>query len=895
MDLKPTYQELEIQIEKLKENKENSQINSYARNGNKYRSLIDNMSEGFAHCQMIYENNKAVDFIYLEVNNAFEKLTGLKNVVGKRISEVIVDHRLENPKLFELYSRVTQTGIPEKIETYIEALELWFYISVYSSSNNQFLVVFNNITARKRGEEILRISENQFHGLFTQSHVGTAIVGLDRCIVKCNDSFCQFLGYSEEEILGKTVSYFTHSEDIEIGILEVQRMVEGEIEFAKVQKRYLRKDGLVVWGELTISLVRDNNDKPLYFLPIIQDITDRYKIEKALKESEARFKQLIKNSFDMIILIDSNGIQHFISESCEKILGYKPEELIGTPIIEKMIHPEDRESTKKGLFDIIKNNKKGGTQYRHLHKNGSWVYLEAYGNNQLDNPEIKSVVLNVRDITERHESVIALKESEIRFKKMFENHDAIMLLIEPETGLIIKANSAANKFYGYSRSELCSMMINDINMMSSEQISNARNNAISGNHNYFNFRHKLKNGDIRNVEVLSTPIEYNQQSILFSIIHDVTDKKYAEEKLKESEIKYKELVETADIAMLIDDENGFFKFFNNKFCEIFGYTRKEIEQLPIPKLVHPHDVDLVMNHHNNRLKGEKTITKYEFRGVRKNGETIHLMVSVVPVKVNGNIIGSQSYIWDISERKHAVQIIKENEIHLKEVNATKDKLFSIIAHDLRSPFNGILGFSDLLIENIKDIELAESEKYLRIIKSSAQNTLVLLDNLLNWAKLQTGQITFKPQRISLSPIISDTIELSKTSAIGKGILISQNKLDGIEVYADKNMLEIVLRNLISNAIKFTHSGGRIDVLVERKQNGVEIAISDNGVGINKETINKLFCIETNKTTTGTENEKGSGLGLILCKELVEKHGGEIWVESVLNKGSVFKFMLPMKK
>ncbi|MGZ2369455.1 PAS domain S-box protein [Ancylomarina sp. YFZ004] len=887
---------MEVQIEKLKGYNENRQLNSSIQNGDIYHSLIDNMSEGFAHCQMIYEENKPVDFIYLEVNQAFGKLTGLKNVVGKRISEVIPNHRTDNPKLFDLYNRVSQTGISEKIESFIEPLELWFSISVYSSQKNQFLVIFNDITARKQSDEVLRISEAQFRGLFTQSHVGTAIVGLDNCIVKCNEAFCHFLGYSEKEMLGKTVAYFTYPEDREVGKNEIKRLVKGEIEFAKVQKRYLRKDGGVVWGELTISMVGSNDNKPLYFLPVIQDITERYEINKALKESE------------------------------------------------------------------------------------------------------------------------------VRFKNMFENHDAIMLLIEPGTGLIVNANHAANTFYGYSKSKLCSMTIDEINMLSPEQVLIARDNALNGNRNYFDFQHKLENGDIRTVEVLSTPIEYNKQRILFSIIHDVTERKHAVEKLKESEIKYKELVETADIAILIDDEDGSFEFFNNKFCEIFGYTRKEIDEAAIRSLVHPDDVAVVMSYHDNRINGEKVKAKYEFRGVRKNGKTVHLMVSAVPIKTNGKIIGTQSYIWDITERKHmeavllenkhrnekaqalghvgnweynlesklfwisdeskriygfnldsnnfsveqtenciperervhqalidlinhdekydlefeiipadktprkiihsiaelerdasnnplrvrgvilditerkhAVQIIKENEIHLKEINATKDKLFSIIAHDLRSPFNGILGFSELLIENIKKYEITESEKYLGIINSSAKNTLTLLDNLLDWAKLQTGQITFNPQKTILSSIICGTIELSNTAAVAKHISITQNMPDDIEVYADKDMLKVVLRNLISNAIKFTKSDGNISATAKKRHSQVEIAISDNGVGMNEETISKLFQIETNNTTIGTENEKGSGLGLILCKELVEKQGGKIWVESELGKGSVFKFTLPMNK
>jgi len=237
--------------------------------------------------------------------------------------------------------------------------------------------------------------------------------------------------------------------------------------------------------------------------------------------------------------------------------------------------------------------------------------------------------------------------------------------------------------------------------------------------------------------------------------------------------------------------------------------------------------------------------------------------------------------------------IKESEIQLRELNATKDKLFSIIAHDLRSPFNGILGFSELLIENVNEFETAETEKYLGIINSSAKNTLVLLDNLLDWAKTQTGQINFNPEKLILSSIIHEVIETSNSMAKIKGISLNYIKSDKIEAFADENMLKIVLRNLISNAIKFTKVGGKIRVYAISKQGRVEITISDNGVGMNDETQNSLFSLETNETTMGTANEKGSGLGLVLCKEFVEKLGGNIWVESEEGKGSNFKFTLPL--
>lgn len=241
------------------------------------------------------------------------------------------------------------------------------------------------------------------------------------------------------------------------------------------------------------------------------------------------------------------------------------------------------------------------------------------------------------------------------------------------------------------------------------------------------------------------------------------------------------------------------------------------------------------------------------------------------------------------------QRAEENAAQLQELNATKDKLFSIIAHDLRSPFNNILGFSELLLENKNDNKVAKSEKYLGIINSSANNTLILLDNLLNWAQSQTGKISFNPKKIIFSNIILEIIKLKKSIAKAKNISLNYSSSDEIEVYADENVLKTILRNLISNAIKFTNSNGKIDVTALQNDNFIEIAVSDNGVGMNDETRKKLFDISTNITTKGTANEKGSGLGLILCKEFIEKHGGKIWIESEEGRGSIFKFTLPLNK
>jgi len=246
----------------------------------------------------------------------------------------------------------------------------------------------------------------------------------------------------------------------------------------------------------------------------------------------------------------------------------------------------------------------------------------------------------------------------------------------------------------------------------------------------------------------------------------------------------------------------------------------------------------------------------------------------------------------IALREKTEGILVKLNSDLKELNATKDKLFSIIAHDLRSPFTSILGFSELLIENVRTYDPENSEEFITHINTTAEQTLTLLDNLLAWAKTQTGQIDFKPENLQVGSIIQEIIGLVNSAATIKNITLNNSVTDDIIAYGDLNMLGTVLRNLIQNAIKFTNSGGTVDIHADSQQNQIVLSITDNGVGMSNETQNNLFRIETTVITNGTENERGSGLGLILCKEFVEKHGGKIWVESEVGKGSKFEFFIP---
>jgi signal transduction histidine kinase len=237
-------------------------------------------------------------------------------------------------------------------------------------------------------------------------------------------------------------------------------------------------------------------------------------------------------------------------------------------------------------------------------------------------------------------------------------------------------------------------------------------------------------------------------------------------------------------------------------------------------------------------------------------------------------------------------LLEEQVKQLKELNASKDKFISMISHDLQSPFSSLRGLIQFTAENIGDYNKNELENIMDLLGNSTDNLYALIENLLTWSRIQRGVMEHCPQRMDIREFVAQNIDLFSPNAESKQITLKNLIKQSTPVYADFNMVNAVLRNLISNAIKFTHPGGSVEVSARNDGRYVEVSVSDTGIGIDKQHLPKLFRIDVRYKRLGTAREKGTGLGLILCKEFVEKHGGEIWIESEAGQGSTVKFTLP---
>lgn len=375
---------------------------------------------------------------------------------------------------------------------------------------------------------------------------------------------------------------------------------------------------------------------------------------------------------------------------------------------------------------------------------------------------------------------------------------------------------------------------------------------------------------------------------------EIKESKKAHEALIESESKLRSFMERVPIGIYRTTPDGRFLFANPSMVKILGYDSfEDLQKINLEE----QDFE---NRQKRKLFKEKIetlgdITQHEDIFVRKDGSQIIVNEYAICVRdEEDNVKYYEGIVEDVTERKKAVDSLKQSQHLLQELNDLKDKFFSIIAHDLKGPFSGFLGLTKILAEEILDMTMNEMQDYSKKMHESAKNLLQLLENLLTWARSQNKSIEFKRTNFDLFVLTNDCITLLSASAEMKGIEIRSEIKEGANVYADNNMITTIIRNLISNSIKFTKKGGKVIISSENDiddDNYLKVSVKDTGVGMDNEAIGNLFRLDLKQSTPGTSNEKGTGLGLLICKDFVEKNKGKIWVESENGVGSIFKFTL----
>lgn len=356
--------------------------------------------------------------------------------------------------------------------------------------------------------------------------------------------------------------------------------------------------------------------------------------------------------------------------------------------------------------------------------------------------------------------------------------------------------------------------------------------------------------------------------------------------------KYRLLIENQGVGIAILDNQHKFTFANKICSDIFECPIEDLKGMMINNFLTGSNKAKFVLEIEKRLDGWSGSFSLQIR--LKNGKKKYIVITATPYLSDTKVIGSFVNFRDITAEKIAEKRLRMSERQLRQLNATKDKFFSIIAHDLKNPFGSIMGFSNLILKKTIENDTEKIAQYAEIIRNASENGYELLESLLEWSRAQKGNMKYNPVSISLATLINHNIGICYDLAKAKSINIRSTLKNKFKVFIDEDMINTVLRNLITNAIKFTTEGKNIVVSASPQNDGTAIvSVADEGIGIEPADCKRLFKIQHSYTTKGTAGEAGTGLGLLLCKEFVEKNKGKIWVESVLAKGSTFSFSVPL--
>lgn len=407
-----------------------------------------------------------------------------------------------------------------------------------------------------------------------------------------------------------------------------------------------------------------------------------------------------------------------------------------------------------------------------------------------------------------------------------------------------------------------------------------------------NYRLLFSDGRIKWVnEICNTDFDSEKRPVRsYGTVQDITRFKLNEEDFNKRKERFRSLIESMPQGIAIIQGNKFV-FVNPSGRKLFGENhQKSLNGKNLSSVLPTGTKKSFRKFFTNVINGKSEPT---FESRLKTLDETEFDAEITLIRtVFRNIPAVEIVVSDITERKKAENLLMQKETHLRESIATKDKFLSIIAHDLRSPFNSILGFLDILENQYNDFDDFERKSYIKLINENATKTLKLLDNLLVWARAQTGKIAFNPVTHELYPIVKFVAETLDSPIQFKKLELRISIPQDLNVYADTNMLKTIIRNLLSNAIKYSIQKGTIKIEATSTGNHTKIIISDNGVGMAEEIRSKIFRIDEHISIPGTANETGSGLGLILCKDFIDRHNGSITVESKSGKGCSFTLLFP---
>lgn len=740
----------------------------------RFRAVVDSANEGM----LVYDRSLVV----IAGNRAAERILGvpLSELIGKAGFTSLLPCVREDgspagqddrPTRITVRTGKPQTGRrvgikrPDGSVTWL-SVNTAFLRRLDETDYYGLVSTINDITAQRDAEERLRDSEARFRRTFELAGSGMAHIGMDRRFIRVNRRLCEILGYPEEELIHLTGRQISHPDDLDMINRERPRLYSGEIDAVRLEKRYLRKDGGVVWVALTVTVERDAAGQPLYEIAVYNDITAQSAAEARLRESEERFRRTFELAGSGLAHVSLDGRFLRVNSRLREMLGYTEKELVGLSV-KDISHPEDRDVADPQRAKLVAGEiDSARLEKRYLRKDGAVIWASL-------------TIAMERDAAGRPQYAI-------------------------------------------------------------------------------------------------------------SVFDDITSRKHGEAALRASEERFRQTFELAASGMAHVDLQGRFMRVNKSLCEILGYTAAELIGRSVKEISHPQDRDVTDAQRARVSANEIESARFEKRYLRADGRVTWVDLAVALAR---DAAGAPQYeiaiFDDITERKDAEAALREAHEELKRSNAELEQFAYVASHDLQEPLRMVASYTQLLGRRYESKLDSDAREFMAYIVDGATRMKQLIEDLLAYSRVGTKREDFKA--ISSEAALRRALFNLRAAIEECGAVVTHDTMPTVN--ADEPQLAQLFQNLMGNALKFrSNSVPRIHIGIAELENEWRFELRDNGIGIEPQYFERIFMVFQRLHNKG--EYPGTGIGLAICKKVVERHGGRIWVDSRPGEGSSFHFALP---
>jgi PAS domain S-box-containing protein len=888
----------------------------------KYHSLYSSMNEGVALHEIIYNTqHEAVDYVVTDINQAYEKITGLKlsDVQGKKASEL---YGTGNPPYVKIYADVAENGKPTEFETFFEPMDKYFRISVISPDKGKFATIFDDITERKKAEHELKESEEKYRNIVEIANEGIMIADTSGRINFVNAKMAEMLGYSSEELIGTDATTLVDKNEIEIGLQKIENRKKGIQESYEI--KYIRKSGEELWCLISATPMYDYNGKHIGNMTMQTDITERKKANDALQESEERYHSLFDNNHAVMLLINpDNGDIIDANPAATHFYGYNYDELVKMNInninvlSEEEIHDKMQKSVSSQQNNFLFKHKLASGKIRDVDVYSGTIVLggkkllysivhdvtdRVIAQNKLNeyNEQLQSTTEELQvtneELHQQEDKLLQtyneLKESEERFRSIIENIQDAYMRTDKEGTIIMASPSAARMYRFNSTQEMIGTSTPSYFKNSEDRDYAIEKLKKHGKFNDYEVEARRNDGTFFWVSQ-NAQYYYDDQGKIQgreTIERDITMKKEIEAALKKSESNLAEAQQIAHIGswewnLKTGDIN-----WSNELYSIYGVDPNTFTPTlsSFADYMHPDDEEYV-NKHVDQLLSDNKSHNFDFRIVLDDGtiRVLNTIAEVAEFDKNGKpsiIVGINQ---DITDRKEIELKLNENIKKLAQSNKELEQFAYITSHDLREPLRMITSFLQLLERRYQDKLDQDANEFIGFAVDGAKRLDAMTNDLLQYSRItnEKRELTL----LNFEEVLEEALINLKIPIEENNAVITHDPLPSIN--ADKQLKVQLFQNLISNSIKYrSPKTPKIHISVKKEKNYFLFSFKDNGIGMSQEHLKKIFTIFQRLHTN--EEYEGTGIGLAIAQKIVHQQGGQIWVESEPNKGSTFYFTIP---